>query len=321
MLTKKDRLKTLLSLQAESYDLKQQLSIAQKVITHVQSKGIKLTWDMDALGNVSIVKGKPKDGEFYPAVVAHLDQVHIFREDYDIIEHKGCFMAISNYEQVGCGGDDLVGVWLCLECLLALDACKVVLFVDEEVGCLGSTDFDTSFFEDCCFILQGDRRSDTNDFVNYTNGVNTTTNEFNMAVDGLLGEYGYKFNIGSMTDVGELIINGAGCCAANVSCGYYEAHTDIEIVNICEAMLCLELFIELFTQFSGNRWSKAAETPASFEQFKSNMSMKELLEAYYREEDPIECRSCEGDMYVDGLSSEYYRCEDCGKYELILNPE
>ena len=255
----------ILELQAESYDHVQQLHIADKVIEmYIEVNGSDdLVCTTDDNNNVYIVKGKPpKDDGVYPCVVAHLDQVHKVKDFYQIHVDDDVIFAVSKnkfgeYCQVGTGSDDLAGVWLALELLLANDYLKVAFFLDEEVGCLGSEVSDINFFSDCSFVLQGDRRSKTNDFIVFTNGVKTCSKEFKKEVYPTLSKFNYKANDGIATDVGQLVINGIGCCAANISCGYFNEHTDQEISFISLSLNCLDLMQALIDNHSYKRWPMA----------------------------------------------------------------
>ena len=56
-------------------------------------------------------------------------------------------------------------------------------------------------------------------------------------------QFGYKHDSGSVTDVGELVKRGVGISCLNLSCGYYEAHTDEEVTILSELENCLH-FVE-----------------------------------------------------------------------------
>jgi hypothetical protein len=196
-----------------------------------------------------------------PPSWAHLDQVHDDQKYYRIIQDDDVLFGWNGKTQVGCGGDDLVGVWLAIEVLIERPYAKVAFFVDEEVGCVGSSAADISFFADSAFILQGDRNQYTYDWINHTNGVDVSTDEFDAAVSKIMAGYGYSFNDGSITDVGELVVNGAGCCAANIACGYHHAHSDKEIVYISEADNCLNLILDVIEQMGYQRWEMDTPVP------------------------------------------------------------
>lgn len=239
------------SLQAESHNNRQQKNIMLTVLKILKDNKIIFTSNFDAYGNLYIIKGKT---EFYPCYVAHVDQVHDVVKDFKLFTHNDILFAMgtkfnrwsNGFQQIGVGGDDKAGIYLCVEMLFNLSTCKVVLFKDEEVGCHGSARADISFFTDCSFIAQGDRKG-SNDFITHTNGVDVCTKEFIGIIQPTLDVFNYITNRGTMTDVGELIIQGVPCCTFNVSCGYYNAHSDNEIQNIKELEVCKQLFIALDT--------------------------------------------------------------------------
>ena len=213
---KLSRLIDILSMQAQSFHVHEQIDIAEAVLEILKSQDISVTCTRDTSSNYYITK-RTTNAEHIPAVVAHLDQVHKYYEDYQIHQRGDILFATTlshnkkGIVQVGTGGDDLVGVWVALEALIELPDVKVVLFQDEEIGCVGSGQFDVKFFEDCSFILQADRRGDTKDWITFTNGVKVQTKSFNKAAKNIYHKYGYSANSGSITDVGKLVINGAGC--------------------------------------------------------------------------------------------------------------
>ena len=47
---------------------------------------------------------------------------------------------------VGIGADDKNGIWICLKCLEDFKAVKCAFFVQEEVGRIGSSHADMTFF-------------------------------------------------------------------------------------------------------------------------------------------------------------------------------
>jgi putative aminopeptidase FrvX len=244
-------IKQIFSLQAESLNDKQQQIIFNTLLSILDSRKIKYSYDYDDYGNLYITKGCK---DFYPCYVSHVDKVHSIAKNFTIHQQDDIIFATGlrktrwnrkgEFQQVGIGGDDKAGIYLCIEMLIRLPECKVVFFKDEETGCTGSRQADVEFFNDCSFIAQGDRRG-ANDFITYTNGVDVCTDEFIQTIRPTLNTYKYKEARGTMTDVGQLIINGVLCCAFNVSCGYYNAHTDQEYQSLSELNNCMLLFLEL----------------------------------------------------------------------------
>jgi putative aminopeptidase FrvX len=197
----------------------------------------------DNQGNLYVTKGVSRT---YPCIVAHMDSVHKIGEDLSIIEHNGV-MTGFNYatmQQSGIGGDDKVGIYIGLRCLEYYDAIKLAFFVDEERGCIGSGGADMSFFDDCRFVLQADRRGNT-DFVVNASGTKLSSKKFKKAVRPLISDYGYSFSDGMMTDVMQLKQNGLKVSCANISCGYYRPHAVDEYVVVDHVENCLDMFITL----------------------------------------------------------------------------
>lgn len=195
----------------------------------------------DQIGNIYVTKGV---SETYPCLAAHLDQVQKnHSKDFEAIETKDIILGFSkkNKRQEGLGADDKVGVWIGLKCLLKYDAIKVVFFVGEEVGCVGSGRCDMEFFDDCRYVIQCDRRG-SNDLITSIGGwTQLCSPAFICDIKPEL--YGYREEHGLITDVGELKERGLKVSAINLSCGYYEPHTDREFVIKSEVLNCLH-FVE-----------------------------------------------------------------------------
>ena len=108
---------------------------------------------------------------------------------------------------------------------------KCAFFVQEEVGCIGSGHADMSFFSDCRFVIQCDRKGN-GDMVTQINGMKLCSNDFISAID--FRRYGYKPAQGLATDVAALKRNGLEVSCVNLSCGYYEPHTDNEYTILAD---------------------------------------------------------------------------------------
>jgi putative aminopeptidase FrvX len=218
------------------------------IVRQLKKQGVPFS--VDASGNIYAQKGK---GESFPCVVAHMDTVHPIVEDLSIIAVGDKLTGFNRVtmQQTGIGGDDKVGVYIALKCLQKYDCIKVAFFVDEERGCIGSYASDVSFFADCRFILQADRRGST-DFINNAGGVTLCSKKFKKAVGKLLPMYGYKFTTGLMTDVMALKKSGVNVSMANVSCGYHRPHSDDEWVSVSQVEKCLDLFCCIIENLTGN---------------------------------------------------------------------
>lgn len=190
----------------------------------------------DPTGNLLVEKGTATE---YPCVVAHIDQVQdIHSKDFRAIETKDYIVGFSlkNKRQEGLGADDKNGIWVALKCLQKYDAIKCVFFVGEEIGCVGSSAVDLSFFDDCRFVLQCDRRNG-GDLITSIWG-ELCSKDFLADID--FEKFGYKETHGAMTDVATLKERGLSVCALNISCAYYEPHTDQEFTIKSELKNCLK---------------------------------------------------------------------------------
>lgn len=195
----------------------------------------------DGKGNLYLTKGKANT---YPCLAAHLDQIQRHRAtDFQVYQAEDMLFGYSkqNKSHQGLGADDKNGIWVCLRCLEKYDALKVAFFVEEEAGCIGSQKAVMSFFDDCRFVLQIDRKNG-GDFITTIGGwTPLCSNEFIEAVQPL--KFGYHEETGLMTDVESLKENGLKVSAANISCGYYNPHTDTEFTLYSELENCLH-FVE-----------------------------------------------------------------------------
>lgn len=216
----------------------------------------------DEIGNLYITKG---NADTYPCIVAHMDSVHRIGSDLSIIEAGGKLTGFNcdTMQQSGIGGDDKVGIYIALRCLEDYDNIKVAFFVNEEQGCIGSRAADMTFFEDCRFVLQADRRGCT-DFVVNASGVKLSSKKFKKGVSKIMTGFGYAFSDGMMTDVMQLKENGLKVSCANVSCGYYRPHDDDEYVVVSEVENTLSFFksiIDNMTEVYEHKYTYSYSTP------------------------------------------------------------
>ncbi|UKK52696.1 hypothetical protein [Prevotella sp. E2-28] len=194
--------------------------------------------EQDEHGNLLCTKG---ESDTYPCLASHIDQVQDHHsKDFKVFEYNGDVFAWSakSHEQQGLGADDKNGIFICLELLKKFDVMKVAFFVGEEVGCKGSSAVDLGFFKDCRFIVEPDRRGG-GDLITEMSVGKVCSDDF-IAATGYK-EFGYTFARGTITDVGELVERGVGISCLNLSCGYYDAHTDNEMTILDELENCLAL--------------------------------------------------------------------------------
>lgn len=184
-------------------------------------------------GNIYIVKG---EGDSFPCVVAHLDQVQRnHSKDFEVIRIGDNLIGfgLELMRQEGLGADDKNGIWIALKALAEFDTIKVAFFWGEETGCEGSSACNIDFFKDCRFIIQPDRRG-AHDLITNIGGLDLMSTDFRLAIDGYATYYGFDDQSGLMTDVEQLVLGGCGVSCFNVSCGYHNPHTDTEYTSIPE---------------------------------------------------------------------------------------
>ncbi len=233
-----------------------------------QLKGIKkLQYKQDNYGNILVTKGVLYDNEFYPCVVAHMDTVHNFVENYHIkkeikdngttklyaagLVSKNTF-GVTQFEPVntqkkvlgntGIGGDDKCGIWLALKLLKELPKLKIVFTVEEEIGAIGASKVDTAFFNDVGYLIEGDRK-DNCDIITDIYGSSICSQEFLDTIFEPLVKYNYTENSGMLTDILAIKENNIELSAINVSVGYYNPHSSNEYI-IVEDLLKATSFVK-----------------------------------------------------------------------------
>lgn len=184
--------------------------------------------------NLYVTKGT---SDSYPCIVAHTDQVQDACKNVSILRVEDLFVGFDfvQKKQVGLGADDKNGILMVIMALIKFPVLKACLFHGEETGCLGSTTCELDFFNDCRFILQCDRRG-SSDFVSNGASIDLCSKEF--IQDCELDKFGYEEVKGSMTDVVTLKQRGVSVACCNISCGYYNPHTNYESTKISDLEKC-----------------------------------------------------------------------------------
>ena len=228
----KDFLKECLSVQTISRNDQLMRAFIIKCVKSIPTNGITVSVSQDK-GNIYVTKWNGHD-ETFPAVVAHMDTVHDMHKSFNVFdnEYTKCFFAMNeDNRQVGVGGDDKVGVYIALQALRYFPSIKVVFFRDEEIGCVGSRDAKLSFFKDCRFVLQCDRRGN-NEVISVGSGTTLMGDSFKEALKPIMPRYDYELsNRGSITDVVQMKEDRLPLSVCNIACGYYDPHSDKEVVD------------------------------------------------------------------------------------------
>jgi putative aminopeptidase FrvX len=269
----------------------------------------------DKYGNIYVVKGK---ADTYPTMVCHIDTVHTIEKGKIVPANiDGNIVAFNSttMEQVGTGGDDKVGIHITLELLKKHKAMKAVFFLDEEVGCIGSSNANFEFFHDSRFVLECDRQGN-GDFVNSISGVQLTNKAFEKDIKIILNAYGYSLSTGGMTDVQEIALNTKAVCA-NMSCGYYKPHTNEEYINIVDVIItyemCDDMFTKLLQQYTVDKSRTKAYSYATYKNYYADWDFNTIYEKNdtivdeeITEEDEIRRGSC-----GIGCAMENGYCKQC----------
>ena len=195
----------------------------------------------DQKGNLYVTKGV---ADTYPCICAHLDQVQKnHSKDFRVFKDDDIIFAYSakSKSMQGLGADDKNGIWIALELLERLDVLKCAFFVGEEIGCVGSSEADMEFFKDVRYCIQPDRRNGDDLITNISGDI--CSQDFLDAID--YGKFGYKETTGLMTDVEELCEKGVGVSCINISCGYYNPHTDEECTSWSELCNAFEFALHI----------------------------------------------------------------------------
>ena len=181
------------------------------------------------------------EGEVPVLLVAHMDTVH----------HDNCTIICTSengdvvMSPQGIGGDDRCGIFMILETIKELK-CSVLFTEDEEKGCIGAGKFVKSGIKPTValnYIIEYDRKG-ADDAVFY----DCDNTEFEAFVTDK--EIGFKTAFGSCSDICD-IAPYLDLAAVNLSCGYYNQHTQHEYVKMSEMMRNIERGKQLIRKPSG----------------------------------------------------------------------
>ena len=193
---------------------------------------------IDDKGNIYMAKGKLSDGCFYPCVTAYMDTVQdsqvVFIDKDEhlplITESREDGKHIIYTEGFGLGGDDKAGIVIALSIMDNTPICKAVFFVEEEIGCRGSSNCELPWFKDAGYIMAFD--SPEGNCASWScNGERLFDRSFYETHLEVLGEkFGLtKFVAHPYTDAYILRMDTCLACM-NFGAGYYLYHTLNEYV-------------------------------------------------------------------------------------------
>jgi len=310
------------NVQSTSGDMKAMRSFIYHFIANLVDDRIHI--ESDDSGNIYVTKGR---ADTYPCIVSHIDTVHdiIPDEDYLVLNNGLEFFAIdlALKRPTGIGGDDNNGIYCCLDNLVREDNIKVAFFVDEEIGCVGSSACDMEFFKDVSFVLQADRQG-YNDVVNNISGTKMFGSDFLDVISDDLDNYSRLVTSGGMTDVMQLAHNGLEVAMANFSCGYYKPHSDNEYVIIDELILTSLLFRDIIkSAYSDGLVNEYFREPYTDYYFNAGdykisdwYSPSETVKTDKPMQTKSDCSYCGGELEYDSTTDAYY-CFGCLDYDYM----
>ena len=246
---------------AVDFDLLMAIMYQQSPTTDLKKEAAKMRWLVNLIGEIDGVDVSHKDGniyctkglaEYYPTVVAHYDTAQGYHKGLQIFKTDDWMFGFDNAtgEQCGLGLDDAVGICFAIQMLKMMPACKVFLPCGEERGLVGTNRCDMSFFDNSLVVTQLDRRSYTTDFIKFTNGVQVWNPDHLDLIKPLMKKYGYKTSDGTATDVGGLRRRGLKVSSHNLSCGYFNEHSNSEVASISLMINAFSFAYEMLTMLA-----------------------------------------------------------------------
>lgn len=156
-----------------------------------------------------------------PMICAHLDQVQQGKCN-KVIEHAGKLFGLNEQGQCGLGADDKNGVWIALKLLESFPDLSFIFSTEEEIGgnvyrLLGEAE---QYEIPYCLVFD---RKGKGDIIGTHN--NYCCNDLEKIIAAIGIDYGYMPTMGVYSDC-DAISEYIPC--ANLSCGYYNAHSDNE---------------------------------------------------------------------------------------------
>jgi di/tripeptidase len=238
-----DLLKEVLSVKTKTY---REGLMVEYLTNYFTEKGYPFY--LDHKNNVYVTKG---EAEVFPCVIAHTDTVHNIKPMF-VVERMGRrgptygHLPFNDTEDrlfltgvdergrpSGIGGDDKCGVYTCLRLLEVFDNLKAAFFVSEETGCHGSREADPNFFNNVGYTIQFDAPGNAlvTEVCSFVRLFDRNSRFFEI-VDATLGQFGeYDYQSHPYTDISQIKKKFDHACL-NLSCGYYNMHSDTEYVDV-----------------------------------------------------------------------------------------
>lgn len=268
----------------------------------------KADMDYDAYGNILVnFKNETKNT---PIVVAHLDNV-LSGERQPVMDVSGTRIF---GKKTGIGFDDKAGIIAIIELWNRIPEhdFRIIFTSDEEKGGIGAAYLNSSYYQDAAYILELDRRGNK-DLINVSGTTRLCSEEF----ASMFECYGFKRATGTFTDLNVFKPQAPHVNMANLSIGYYNAHTDDEYLMIDDfeyIVSCVEDFLKTHKETIVD--DTPPETKQTSQAYNNNQSSygryKNTYDIY---DDDFYCDWC-GNQIPDErkavyLHGEMYCCEKC----------
>lgn len=254
-------------------------------------------------------------GEAPILLVSHLDTVH--HDNVTVICKSDDGNILMSPQ--GIGGDDRCGVYGIIKAYENANIKPWLLFTcDEEIGGVGARQFAKDLpmrkeLEKVNLIVELDRKG-KNDAVYYECD--------SPELEKYITSKGYKTEWGTYSDICD-IAPALGVAAVNLSCGYYNAHTQHEYINVKHLEKTIEKVIEIVNEsaelpqfeyremFTYNSWDYPSKgfDPSLLKGFLLDY-WDELLDLYSEEELIEYCEACGMGAITDLYYAEFMDSKD-----------
>lgn len=204
--------------------------------------------DFDEHGNVFV--GFNEEAQGLPILVAHTDNVLNGEREPVFDLNRRCISG----RNVGIGFDDKAGIMA----IIALwrhfkeQRFRIIFPANEESGGVGSEAMDPTWYTDAKWILELDRKGNK-DFIQYSGTTRLCSDEFVKRFEDL----GFEVADGIFTDVNQFKPNAEWINMANISIGYYNAHTNNEYLDTVD----FEKIVNKVAKFIEGNYDFADDVP------------------------------------------------------------
>jgi hypothetical protein len=248
-------------------------------------------------------------------------------------------------KQAATGADDRAGCAAILQLIPRLQDVICIFMAYEEHGALGAQGFELELIQGACIVIELDRRIASkvaSDAIWSTNGITIASAACKRALKNTFSRYGYKYNEGIFTDVGELKHNGLIPSCFNLSIGYMREHSSTEVLYLPAYIRALDCALAVIKACKGKQYphgpvstsSRWAEWPTGSigrtwgdapkmtrKERKQARRMRQAQLTYYEDNmidtgatfgDPLYCEGCgctADTTQLHGMAL----CEDCLK--------